>query len=109
MMMDMNQFRRRGGEVFNTSVKKNRKRRGSKLPKYAVDILTSWFEHNADDPYPSFDVKNRLLSITGLKRKQLVDWFTNERRKRNPNDHTAANYQCAKRRKIHPIVLRQQQ
>ncbi|KAL0480682.1 homeobox-like protein [Acrasis kona] len=65
-----------GGEV---------KRRNNKsarvLPQEASTILNEWFTNHIEDPYPTKEQKDELLSQTGLSRKQLKDWFVNHRQR----------------------------
>ncbi|KAJ3412829.1 Homeobox protein Meis2 [Chytridiales sp. JEL 0842] len=48
----------------------------------ALKVLTTWLEAHLDNPYPSIIEKEQLAGVTGLKVKQVNDWFINARRRR---------------------------
>ncbi|KAG7116063.1 Homeobox protein BEL1 like [Verticillium longisporum] len=43
--------------------------------------LRAWFAAHLDHPYPSDDVKDALAQQSGLSKSQVVNWFTNARRR----------------------------
>ena len=47
-----------------------------------LDELCGWLSNNIDNPYPAQEVKESLAKKTGLKIKQVNDWFINARRRR---------------------------
>ncbi|KAJ5977108.1 hypothetical protein N7501_000450 [Penicillium viridicatum] len=57
------------------------KRRPGDLPKPVTDILRDWFHQNLDDPYPSEEEKQMLMTRTGLSLSQVSNWFINARRR----------------------------
>lgn len=43
--------------------------------------LRQWLSTHQDNPYPTEEEKDRLTELSGLKRTQVVNWFTNARRR----------------------------
>ncbi|KAI0193383.1 putative homeobox and C2H2 transcription factor [Xylaria flabelliformis] len=43
--------------------------------------LRNWFSAHLDHPYPSDEEKTYLIEQSGLTRTQVIDWFTNARRR----------------------------
>lgn len=43
--------------------------------------LRDWFSTHLDSPYPSEEEKTYLVEQSGLTRTQVIDWFTNARRR----------------------------
>ena len=57
---------------------------GRKRPnhvKSVIKLLTTWFNANLKNPYPSITEKKVLCTETGLKLEQLNNWFINQRRR----------------------------
>lgn len=52
-----------------------------RFPHAAVKILRSWFVEHMERPYPKVDQVEILQRQTGLRKKQILDWFANTRRK----------------------------
>ncbi|KAJ3217045.1 hypothetical protein HDU67_008603 [Dinochytrium kinnereticum] len=52
------------------------------FPPDVLRLLTGWLNDNLGHPYPPQDVKHQLARQTGLKLKQVNDWFINARRRR---------------------------
>ncbi|KAJ3108391.1 hypothetical protein HDU96_007542 [Phlyctochytrium bullatum] len=52
------------------------------FPPDVLKLLTGWLNANLGHPYPPQDVKQQLAKQTGLKLKQVNDWFINARRRR---------------------------
>eukprot|EP00474_Spongospora_subterranea_P002448 CRZ02906.1 hypothetical protein [Spongospora subterranea] len=61
----------------NESVKKPRHR----LPASAVTVMQNWFMDHLNWPYPDDDDKKELAKITQLTLSQVVNWFTNTRKR----------------------------
>ena len=51
------------------------------LPPQITDYLKAWImqPHNFENPYPTEDQKAELIAATGIERKQLISWFSNNR------------------------------
>jgi hypothetical protein len=47
-----------------------------------IKILTSWIKTNKDNPFPSLEEKQKLVSSTKISMKQLNNWFVNARRRK---------------------------
>lgn len=67
-------------EQDESSLKSTHK--SKKLPHTASQVLTEWFEHHQDCPYPTLDEKKSLSETTGLDIMQIHNWFTNMRRRK---------------------------
>ncbi|KAI8837103.1 hypothetical protein BC829DRAFT_405318 [Chytridium lagenaria] len=52
------------------------------FPPDVLKMLTGWLNANLGHPYPPQEVKHQLAKDTGLKLKQVNDWFINARRRR---------------------------
>ncbi|PNY18161.1 Homeobox and C2H2 transcription factor, partial [Tolypocladium capitatum] len=46
-----------------------------------TQVLRDWFARNFEHPYPTDDDKASLCEQSGLSRTQVVNWFTNARRR----------------------------
>mmetsp|Transcript_16248 Transcript_16248/g.22799 ORF Transcript_16248/g.22799 Transcript_16248/m.22799 type:complete len:90 (-) Transcript_16248:526-795(-) len=57
------------------------RRRRSRLPRKAREILQSWFDSHLEDPYPSWHTTEELMKTTKLTEKQIRTWFTNRRKR----------------------------
>lgn len=60
------------------------KKKRSRLPAQAVNLLRNWFSTHAASPYPSEDEKEILAEKSGLTITQVNTWFTNARRRPLP-------------------------
>ncbi|KAI3448490.1 hypothetical protein Pfo_005155 [Paulownia fortunei] len=65
-----------------------KERKKPKLPKDARTALLDWWNKHYRWPYPTEQEKNRLSDVTGLDRKQINNWFVNQRKRhwRPPED-----------------------
>ena len=57
----------------------NGKKTRPNLPAQAKDILSSWFRHHVEHPYPTQSEKVELSERTGLTLQKVDNWFINER------------------------------
>lgn len=57
----------------------NGKKKRPNLPAHAKDILSSWFSHHVEHPYPTQSEKVELSERTGLSLQKVDNWFINER------------------------------
>ncbi|KAJ3314788.1 hypothetical protein HDU76_002343 [Blyttiomyces sp. JEL0837] len=57
-----------------------------------VAELGGWLDSNWDNPYPSHEIKLMLAKKTGLRIKQVNDWFINARRRKILNYETRVRY-----------------
>lgn len=55
--------------------------RGKRIDRRSIKVLEDWLRRNQADPYPSFEEKKLLCINTGLKFKQVTNWFINRRSK----------------------------
>ncbi|POR38774.1 Homeobox and C2H2 transcription factor, putative [Tolypocladium paradoxum] len=46
-----------------------------------TQVLREWFACNLDHPYPTDDEKSSFAERSGLSRTQVINWFTNARRR----------------------------
>ncbi|KAI0596010.1 hypothetical protein F4775DRAFT_335306 [Biscogniauxia sp. FL1348] len=53
--------------------------------------LRSWFSAHMDNPYPSEEEKVRLMEQSGLSRTQVIDWFTNARRRHRLSSRSSSS------------------
>ena len=53
----------------------------SKLPPPTISTLRTYFLQHVDYPFPSESDKRWLVQHTGLRHKQVCDWFTNNRKR----------------------------
>ncbi|RNJ58234.1 hypothetical protein D7B24_004873 [Verticillium nonalfalfae] len=56
-------------------------KRASSRSVHKNRALRAWFAAHLDHPYPSDDVKDSLAQQSGLSKSQVVNWFTNARRR----------------------------
>ena len=54
---------------------------GNTLDPNVVEYLKAWMLHpdHIDNPYPTEEEKAQIISATGIEKKQLVCWFSNNR------------------------------
>lgn len=60
-----------------------------KIPLTSVELLASWFRAHVSHPYPSDEEKALLRAQAHLDDKQIINWFTNTRKRfwyRHPTD-----------------------
>ena len=50
--------------------------------KYQTKVLQKWFLDNIEHPYLKKDDKIQLAHETGLSKKQITGWFTNNRKRK---------------------------
>jgi hypothetical protein len=55
--------------------------KGKSLPEEAVKVMKTWFFEHLTHPYPSREEKRQMLAQSGLKIKQLDNWFVNARQR----------------------------
>ncbi|KAK1317706.1 Homeobox protein knotted-1-like 10 [Acorus calamus] len=69
-----------------------KKRKKGKLPKDARLVLLEWWSSHHKWPYPTDEEKAQLAEATGLDRKQINNWFINQRKRhwKPPEDVRAA-------------------
>ncbi|XP_076921184.1 homeobox protein knotted-1-like 7 [Bidens hawaiensis] len=58
-----------------------RKRRARKLPGDTTSVLKDWWQQHSKWPYPTEDEKAKLVEKTGLRLKQINNWFINQRKR----------------------------
>lgn len=73
-------------------------RRRTRLPRNAVKVLITWLSQHQLHPYPTEQERKEMEQQTGLDKKQILNWFTNARRRKmtrkismtntNPGDHS---------------------
>ncbi|OAQ68576.1 homeobox and C2H2 transcription factor [Pochonia chlamydosporia 170] len=56
-------------------------KRSSSRSVRKTQILRDWFAVNIQHPYPTDDEKTTLAEQSGLSRTQVINWFTNARRR----------------------------
>ncbi|KAM0327650.1 hypothetical protein ACHAQA_005943 [Verticillium albo-atrum] len=56
-------------------------KRASSRSVHKNRALRNWFAANMDHPYPSDEIKDSLAQQSGLSKSQVVNWFTNARRR----------------------------
>ena len=56
-------------------------KRASSRSVRKTQVLRDWFAVNINHPYPSDEEKTALASDSGLSRTQVINWFTNARRR----------------------------
>ncbi|KAI5480670.1 hypothetical protein MNV49_007597 [Pseudohyphozyma bogoriensis] len=54
---------------------------GQRHSPKVLGILKGWYDKNVEYPYPTEQVKARLMAQTGLDKTQLNNWFINYRRR----------------------------
>ena len=64
-----------GAQKKSTSSKNKKIRISNK----SIEILRNWFDKHNEEPYPSAEELILLSFQTGLKKKQVVNWFVNYR------------------------------
>lgn len=73
-------------------------KRCPRLPRNAVKVLNEWLSQHQLYPYPTEQEKKEMEQQTGLDRRQILNWFTNARRRKmtgtvsmtniHPEDHS---------------------
>ena len=53
-----------------------------KFSNRQTKILQKWFLDNIERPYLTKEIKANLANITGLEKKQITGWFTNNRKRK---------------------------
>ena len=61
---------------------KTEKNAGTTFKKFQTKILQKWFLDNISHPYLKKDDKIQLANETGLSKKQITGWFTNNRKRK---------------------------
>ena len=61
---------------------KNDKNASTTFKKHQTRILQKWFLDNIQHPYLKKDDKMQLANETGLSKKQITGWFTNNRKRK---------------------------
>ncbi|KAJ6444105.1 homeobox and C2H2 transcription factor [Purpureocillium lavendulum] len=56
-------------------------KRSSSRSVRKTQVLREWFSANIGHPYPTDDEKSALADQSGLSRTQVINWFTNARRR----------------------------
>ncbi|GJN67334.1 homeobox and C2H2 transcription factor [Purpureocillium lilacinum] len=56
-------------------------KRSSSRSVRKTQVLRDWFSANLGHPYPTDDEKSALADQSGLSRTQVINWFTNARRR----------------------------
>jgi len=79
-----------------SSPRRSRAGRHSKLPINALNRLQAWLDANQEHPYPNSETKRLLAQECGITEKQVNTWFTNARARQlnaadSGNDADAAN------------------
>lgn len=57
-------------------------RKNRRLPPAATKILRSWLYQHETYPYPTEQEREELEQKTGLDKRQILNWFTNARRRK---------------------------
>jgi hypothetical protein len=107
-------LKKRGRKRKNTSnneqnvkkIKSNNINNGEKIVKrkrlYSFPLM-SWLKNNAECPYPSESVKEKLAKDANITRKQLDNWFVNARKrylKKILNSDTPITHKNKKNKKV---------
>ncbi|RDA90644.1 hypothetical protein CP533_6836 [Ophiocordyceps camponoti-saundersi (nom. inval.)] len=66
-------------------------KRSSSRSVRRTQVLRDWFARNLDHPYPTDEEKTALADESGLSRTQVINWFTNARRRSRQSAHHAAS------------------
>ncbi|XXQ34001.1 Homeobox domain-containing protein [Plasmodiophora brassicae] len=56
-------------------------KRRQRLPLSSIQTLQAWFTAHIDHPYPTEDEKLQICEEAGITMKQLINWFTNTRKR----------------------------
>lgn len=64
-------------------------KRSSSRSVRKTQVLREWFAANIQHPYPTDTEKSSLAERSGLTRTQVVNWFTNARRRHRLSAHPA--------------------
>eukprot|EP00762_Andalucia_godoyi_P007261 ANDGO_08085.mRNA.1 BEL1-like homeodomain protein 11 len=54
----------------------------TRLTAFANRVLTEWLEQHCLDPYPDAQEKDILCGVTGLSKRQIDNWFVNNRKRK---------------------------
>jgi hypothetical protein len=54
----------------------------TRLTAFANRVLSEWLEQHCLDPYPDSQEKDILCGVTGLSKKQVDNWFVNNRKRK---------------------------
>mmetsp|Transcript_17375 Transcript_17375/g.36648 ORF Transcript_17375/g.36648 Transcript_17375/m.36648 type:complete len:304 (-) Transcript_17375:107-1018(-) len=56
---------------------------GSSLAPHVIDYLKAWMMHpnHISNPYPTEEEKSEIIAATGIEKKQLTCWFSNNRKR----------------------------
>ena len=54
--------------------------RPKNFPKETIAVLKQWITVHWENPYPSKEERNALITYTGLTPRQLGVWFVNARK-----------------------------
>ncbi|GIM08179.1 hypothetical protein Vretimale_12287 [Volvox reticuliferus] len=73
--------RKYSAEVQKLQEEFAKRKKVSKLPETAINILKQWWTTNLAWPYPTDDIKKQLCTATGLNHTQISNWFINQRKR----------------------------
>lgn len=65
-----------------TLTSRGKRQPASTFKKAQTKILQKWFLENIEHPYLKKDDKAMLADQTGLTKKQITGWFTNNRKRK---------------------------
>lgn len=69
-------------DEYDESKVRRHPRHSVRLSHAVIQTLTAWIEAHKSCPYPTKEDKRTLQETTGLRAKQINDWFINIRRRR---------------------------
>ncbi|KAF2965080.1 hypothetical protein GQX73_g8472 [Xylaria multiplex] len=69
------------GEVLSNATYSTSNKRSHSRSVRKTQPLRDWLSTHIDHPYPSEEERARLVEQSGLSKTQVIDWFTNARRR----------------------------
>ncbi|KAJ5155220.1 hypothetical protein N7492_008023 [Penicillium capsulatum] len=67
-------------------------KKSRRLPSTAVKTLRAWLCEHRTYPYPTEDERDELEQQTGLSKRQILNWFTNARRRKLPGSEPITDF-----------------
>lgn len=74
-------LREYGGHISSLKQEFSKTKKKANLPREAKQILLHWWNSHSQWPYPTDTEKVELAESTGLTRKQINNWFINQRKR----------------------------
>ncbi|KAI9043108.1 uncharacterized protein KD926_004611 [Aspergillus affinis] len=72
----------RAESASSSRASSHQRKTSQRLSTHAVKVLNAWLNQHQHDPYPTRQDKHELEEQTGLSKTQIMNWFTNARRRR---------------------------